>query len=354
MEQPETDSNEQESTPQENSNQVDNNNNSDQPEQESQQQQSSSGIDDALSRLEKKYGISNESEEEDNLEDDPDKEPEQSKGAEPKKNEKEKDKKSDVATQLEEIELDTGEKFKKFQTADGIEIFVTPDKAEQVKSALMKDADYRQKTTKLADERKQLDAAKNEVIRQMQEFQRLQDEIYLSSDDDDDPEPLESEFVDPLDDEAEKRQKIRDYRTKKSEWLKRNEERMQKRADLTAKKKSAAAENDAITKAFTDEFGTEALETIYPELMEIRAALRTTGTVPFPKEMLRKYWLGHNFEKELQKRLSNERDNVVEKINSGMKKSKQLRPGQTARVVTSNDPIDRLEQKYKSGVAGGW
>jgi len=315
-----------------------------------EESESESQVDEGLKRLQERLGIKSDGKSDEGVEETDQEKSKEAEASEKKEENKSSEGKSE-AVEDDEIELDNGAKLVKVKTESGITVFTSPDDAENAKAGLMKGADYTRKTQELAENRKKLDVERNEFGRQIREFQQLQEELSISGDFTDDSEPLESEFVDQFADPDEIKEQQIAYRTKKAEWMKSTAERMDKRAEYSSRKKAVQEENNQNTKAFITEFGEEAMEMIYPELIKVREALRTTGTAPFPKDMMRKYYLGTNFEKLVAARVSKEKENLVEKIDKGVKVSKQVSRGGAGGNTTKTDKYDKAAENIK--VRGG-
>lgn len=351
MDQPNTESEQKqntEATPQETSTETNQATSSDQPAEESGTVQS------GLDSLRKKLGLNdpgNENEEEETpgeTKNNQEEKPEAK--AEPVKEEK----KASASDLPDEIEIEDTGKLVKVVNDLGITVYTTPEKAEEAKKGLLLQSDYTKKTQALSEERKSLETARSSFIQQVKDFSKIHEEMMYGSGFSE-PEPLESEYVDAFADDDEKREQLSKYREDKQKWLDAKDTHQEKRADLIAKQKSANIENTQNSEKFISEFGKEALEEIYPELMEIKSALNTTGTVPFPKDMLRYYYLGRNFDKMVAKKVEEATANMVEKISKGANKSAKIsRSGQALGESKSGDNYDNYKNKVKAGNAGSW
>ena len=322
-------------------------------EQPAEESENKSVVETGLSSLRKRLGLTEKKESAEDPEntEDTDKEENPAKTEEEKKEIKEEKPVKENLSESDlpdEIEIEESGKLIKVVNDLGITVYTTPDKAEEAKKGLLRQADYTKKTQALTEEKKSLEAAKSSFIQQIKEFSKLQEEITLGGTFDK-PEPLESEYVDTFADDEEKKEQLNKYREEKSKWLNERDQHLEKRAEILAKRKSADIENETNSKKFIEEFGKEALEEIYPELMEIKSALNTTGTAPFPKDMLRKYYLGSNFDKILQKKVEEATSNILDKIDKGANKSTKVsRTGQPAGDGKSKDRYDEVKEKIQS------
>lgn len=317
-----------------------------QPQTESDKEDSpqQSGLDEGLARLRERLGVPKDPEK---------KEPpkETTPKAEVKKEdtEKAKDTPDDIP---EEIELENGSKLVAVKV-DGITVHTTPDKAEEVKNGLLRQSDYTKKTQALSEEGRRIEAERSALIRQINEYRAVQEEMALAGSFDE-PEPLESEYVDQFADDEEKREQILKFREDKQKWLNNRENHLSKKAEYQTRKKTAEAENNANAERFISEYGNEAFETIYPDLMEIRAALNTTGTAPFPKDMLKIYYRGKNFDKLVAAEVEKAKKNLIEKVDKNVKKGGTLRQVGTGGGTRSGDRYDIALEKIKERGGNSW
>lgn len=250
----------------------------------------------------------------------------------------------------EEIELENGKKLVAV-TVDGITVHTTPDKAAEVKNGLLRQSDYTKKTQALIQEKQRIESEKALIVRSVRELQALQEEIALAGGFDD-PEPLESEYVDPFADEEDRREQVRKYREDKNKWLMNRENHLAKKGEYSARRQQTKSENNSNTANFIKEYGQEAFEEIYPDLMEIRKALNTTGTSPFPKDMLKNYYRGKNFEKLVKAEVEKAKKTLIEKVDKNVKKSGTIRQVGTGGSTKSGDQYDTVLQKIQE--RSGW
>lgn len=250
----------------------------------------------------------------------------------------------------EEIELENGKKLVAV-TVDGITVHTTPDKAAEVKNGLLRQSDYTKKTQALTQEKQRIESEKALLVRSVREFQALQEEIALAGGFDD-PEPLESEYVDPFADEEDRREQVRKYREDKNKWLMNRENHLAKKGEYSARRQQTESENNSNAANFIKEYGQEAFEEIYPDLMEIRKALNTTGTSPFPKDMLKNYYRGKNFEKLVKAEVEKAKKTLIEKVDKNVKKSGTIRQVGTGGSTKSGDQYDTVLQKIQE--RSGW
>lgn len=250
----------------------------------------------------------------------------------------------------EEIELENGKKLVAV-TVDGITVHTTPDKAAEVKNGLLRQSDYTKKTQALTQEKQRIESEKALLVRSVREFQALQEEIALAGGFDD-PEPLESEYVDPFADEEDRREQVRKYREDKNKWLMSRENHLAKKGEYSARRQQTESENNSNAANFIKEYGQEAFEEIYPDLMEIRKALNTTGTSPFPKDMLKNYYRGKNFEKLVKAEVEKAKKTLIEKVDKNVKKSGTIRQVGTGGSTKFGDQYDTVLQKIQE--RSGW
>lgn len=351
MEQPTEDSNQTEETPEQTAAEQNSTaaetaaeTHTEQPAQESETDPNST-VDEGLAKLRERLGISDEKE---------------TKKPDPKQQTNTKDtpeSKEDVTKDdpepgedPDEIELENGTKLIAV-TVDGITVHTTPEKAAEVKNGLLRQSDYTKKTQALTEEKKKIESERSVFYRQIREFQALQEEIALAGGFDE-PEPLESEYVDQFADEDEKREQIAKFREDKRKWLTERENHLGKKAEYSARKKDAEVQNNTNAENFIKEYGQEAFEEIYPDLMEIRKALNTTGTSPFPKDMLKNYYRGKNFEKLVKIEVEKAKKNLIEKVDKNVKKSGTIRQTGTGGGTKAGDKYDDAVKKIQE--RGGW
>lgn len=324
-------------------------NKAEQPTKESEKKNEPDRVDDGIKALEERLGISATA---DNSETPSDKSKEKK---EEVKDDADEDGKSEEGAEEnadpnddypEEIELEDGKKLVAVKV-DGITVHTTPDKATEVKNGLLRQSDYTKKTQALNTEKQQIAKEKAVLINQIKEYQKFQEESDLAGGFDD-PEPLESEYIDAFLEDDEKAAKIQEFRKDKTEWLKRREEYMGKKAEYTTQKKQAEAMNVQNSDAFIKEYGSEALEDIYPELMEIRQALKTTGTKPFPKDMLRNYYRGKNFDKLVKAEVEKERKKILNQVDNNVKRTSTATAKGSPTGGRAGDEFDKAFERIKS------
>lgn len=243
-----------------------------------------------------------------------------------------------------EIELEDGRKLIAV-TVDGITVHTTPDKATDVKNGLLRQSDYTKKTQALTAER-------NAFVSQVQEFQKLQEEIALSGSFEE-PEPLESEYVDQFATDEERYDQIQNFRQKKSEWLASREQWLAKKTNYNSQREISRNENTKNTESFINEYGNTAFEEIYPELMEIKAALNTTGTTPFPKNMLKYYYLGKNFDRIMKQKVQEAKATTLDKVDKNTRKSNTIRQTGTGGITKDRDRYDAAAERIQQR-GSGW
>lgn len=318
-----------------------------QPAEESEKKDSpqNSGLDEGLKKLRERLGIPTEKEK-------PEINQSKKETTEKKEDATETEDEESGDDMPEEIELENGNKLVAVKV-DGIIVHTTPDKAEEVKKGLLRQSDYTKKTQALSEEAKRIESERSLLIRQINEHRAYQEELALSGPFSD-PEPLESEYVDQFADDDEKREQIQKFREDKQKWLNAREDHLGRKAEYSTRKKTIEAENNANAENFIKEYGNEAFETIYPDLMEIRAALNTTGTKPFPKEMLKIYYRGKNFDALVKAEVEKAKKTLIEKVDKNVKKSGTIRQVGTGGVTKTGDRYDAALEKIKQRGGGGW
>jgi hypothetical protein len=194
---------------------------------------------------------------------------------------------------------------------------------EGVKPAVMKDADYTQKTQALAEEKKNLTAV---IERERKKLAETVQPFFLeyeavkygpSGAGFSKPEPVESEFVTASFDDEERAAQINAFRRAKQEWNKEYADTVNRKAEVQYRQQAAKAENSRIMQEFDNGTGKEWGVTssgLIPEMMRYINPTITHEQMPMPEDALEIFYKGKHFDELVEKRIAEERSKWVSEL----------------------------------------